>query len=191
MVLELLDRGLTPRVVAGDLFREALATIGERWERGECTVATEHRACDIVTSLLPLVFPSGASLARIGRRVVVACPRGERDALGARVVGHVLEARGWEVVQLGGDAPAASIVAEVGRAPTHLVAISVAVASHVGSALDAVEALRAAGVDAPIAIGGEGVHAIPQGRLARLGHVHALGTLAALEERLPGWERPR
>ena len=97
-----------------------LHDLGERWERGELSVAQEHFASNLLRGrLLGLARGWGRGE---GPRVLLACPPGERHDLGLIAFGLALRNRGWRIDFLGSDTPIASLV-EAARAiqPTLLV----------------------------------------------------------------------
>jgi MerR family transcriptional regulator, light-induced transcriptional regulator len=86
--------------------------LGERWERGEASVAQEHFASSIVRGrLLGLARGWGLGL---GPTAVLACLPGEQHDLGLITFGLALRSRGWRIVYLGGDSPIET-VEEVSR----------------------------------------------------------------------------
>ena len=105
-----------------------LHELGERWERGELSVAQEHFASNLLRGrLLGLARGWGSGG---GPRALLACPPGERHDLGLIVFGLALRNRGWRIDFLGSDTPTASLV-EAARAiqPT-LVVIAAAAQEH-------------------------------------------------------------
>ena len=96
-----------------DVLLPFLHELGERWERGEVTVAQEHFASSVLRGRL-------LGLARgwdrgIGPRVLLACAPGERHDLGLIAFGLALRARGFRILFLGADTPIES-VAQAARA---------------------------------------------------------------------------
>ena len=90
-----------------------LHELGERWERGELSVAQEHFASNLLRGrLLGLARGWGSGG---GPRALLACPPGERHDLGLIVFGLALRNRGWRIDFLGGDTPTTSLV-EASRA---------------------------------------------------------------------------
>ena len=80
-----------------------LHELGERWERGQATIAQEHFASSVLRGrLLGLARGWGLGL---GPAAVLACLPGEQHDLGLIAFGLVLRARGWRIVYLGPDAP--------------------------------------------------------------------------------------
>jgi DNA-binding transcriptional MerR regulator len=85
-----------------------LRDVGERWERGELSVAQEHFASNVLRGrLLGLARGWGGGS---GRRALLACPPDERHDLGLIAFGLALRARGWRIAFLGSDTPVESVV---------------------------------------------------------------------------------
>ena len=80
-----------------------LRELGERWARGDASVAQEHFATAVLRGRL-LGIARGWGLG-IGPAAVLACLPGEQHDLGLIAFGLALRARGWRIVYLGPDAP--------------------------------------------------------------------------------------
>lgn len=80
-----------------------LGDLGDRWARGEATVAQEHFASNVIRGRL-LGLARGWD-AGGGPRAVLACPSGERHDLGLLAFGIALRGRGWRITYLGADTP--------------------------------------------------------------------------------------
>jgi DNA-binding transcriptional MerR regulator/methylmalonyl-CoA mutase cobalamin-binding subunit len=90
-----------------DVIVPYLHDLGDRWERGDVSVAQEHFASSVLRGrLLGLARGWGRGL---GPRVVLACAPGEQHDLGLIAFGLALRARGWRIVYLGADTPLASV----------------------------------------------------------------------------------
>jgi len=88
-----------------------LREVGERWERGEVSIAQEHFASSLLRGrLLGLARGWGRGA---GRRALLACPSGEQHDLGLIAFGLALREHGWRIDYLGTDTPIESI-AEAG-----------------------------------------------------------------------------
>ena len=111
----ILDRLLAVATV-DTLLREVvlpyLHELGERWVRGEASVAQEHFASSVVRGRL-LGLARGWGLG-VGPRAVLACLPGEQHDLGLIAFGLALRSRGWRIVYLGSDSPIET-VEEVSR----------------------------------------------------------------------------
>ena len=107
-----LDRSLgalTFEAVAREVILPYLRELGDRWERGEASVAQEHFASNVIRGRL-------LSLARgwdrgAGPRTVLACAPGEQHDLGLIVFGLALRHLGWAVTYLGADTPIETVAA--------------------------------------------------------------------------------
>jgi DNA-binding transcriptional MerR regulator len=102
-----------------------LHELGERWERGEVSVAQEHFATALLRGrLLGLARGWGRGL---GPRIVLACAPGEQHDLGLIAFGLALRGRGWRILYLGADTPLTS-VADAAHASDAVFAVVSAVA---------------------------------------------------------------
>jgi DNA-binding transcriptional MerR regulator len=105
-----------------------LEAVGERWARGELTVAEEHLVSETVRSRLGhLLGDPGGSVRGIA---VLLCAPGERHELGLMTAAIALRRDGWKVVYLGADTPLADAVALARRLPARLLGLSVALREH-------------------------------------------------------------
>jgi methanogenic corrinoid protein MtbC1 len=122
---------LTVDVVLRDVLLPYLHELGERWERGEVSVAKEHFASNLIRGRL-------MSLARSwdrgsGPHALLACVEGERHDLPLVCFGLALRGHGWRIRYLGADTPVASL----GEAVETLVPDAVVVSGTVTGAFDA------------------------------------------------------
>lgn len=111
----ILDRVLAVTTVdslLSEIVMPYLRDLGDRWERGEVSVAQEHFASGVLRGRL-LGLARGWGLG-VGPRAVLACLPGEQHDLGLIAFGLALRARGWRIVYLGPDAPLET-VAEASR----------------------------------------------------------------------------
>jgi MerR family transcriptional regulator, light-induced transcriptional regulator len=111
----ILDRLLavaTVETLLGEVVVPYLQELGERWKRGEVSVAQEHFASGVLRGRL-LGLARGWGLG-VGPVAVLACPPGEQHDLGLIAFGLALRSRGWRIVYLGPDSPIET-VADVSR----------------------------------------------------------------------------
>jgi methanogenic corrinoid protein MtbC1 len=102
----ILDRLLalaTMETLLSEVILPYLQELGERWERGEASVAQEHFASGVLRGRL-LGLARGWGLG-FGPAAVLACLPGEQHDLGLIVFGLALRSRGWRIVYLGPDSP--------------------------------------------------------------------------------------
>lgn len=110
-----------------DLVQPAMVEVGERWHRGEISVAAEHYATEFVrrklASLLN-VFDNNASR----ETIVVGCAPHELHDMGALFASLFLIRRGWHIVYLGQQVPLADLLDAVQKVRPALVCLSASTA---------------------------------------------------------------
>jgi MerR family transcriptional regulator, light-induced transcriptional regulator len=111
-VLDRLLAVTTVETVLSEVVVPYLQELGERWERGEASVAQEHFASGVLRGRL-LGLARGWGLG-VGPVAVLACLPGEQHDLGLIAFGLALRSRGWRIVYLGPDSPI-DTVADVSR----------------------------------------------------------------------------
>lgn len=171
-----------------DVIAPALREVGDRWERGEITVAHEHLASEVSASLVAELAERVRQPPTAGRLAVVACTPGEEHCVAAHMVEALLEAQGWEVLYLGRSLPVDDLAGLVDGERPDAVALSTTLPTGVDGAAEAVGALRA--LDAPpvVLVGGQ---AYPDASAARAvgaqaWSADAAGAAEALEAVLSG-----
>jgi DNA-binding transcriptional MerR regulator/methylmalonyl-CoA mutase cobalamin-binding subunit len=100
---------LPAEALCGQLLAPLLHELGDRWQRGELPLAAGHFAAAVIrTKLFALIDLEHRLVQRRAgarRRVLCACPPGERHDLGLLMFAlHACE-RGWDAIWLGADVP--------------------------------------------------------------------------------------
>ena len=140
--------------VLRDVVMPYLFELGERWERGEVSVAHEHFASGLLRGrLLGLARGWGQG---VGRLVLLAGAPGEQHDLGLIAFGLAARSRGWRVTFLGQDTPVADMAAAASELRPELVVVGATVRHRLSGAADA---LRALGGVVPLAVAGRGADA--------------------------------
>jgi len=112
---------LGPATFAREVAAPLLRKLGERWERGESSVAAEHLASSVVRSLLGAALRAGGGP---GPRILFTTPEGERHELGSLIAAVVAVGAGADVAYLGPDLPVDELVAAAERLRPAAVALS-------------------------------------------------------------------
>jgi methanogenic corrinoid protein MtbC1 len=110
-VLDQLLASFSAEVVVGDVILPALERLGDRWARGEVTIAQEHFASTLLRGRM-LALGRGWDRG-IGPRAVLACPPGELHDLGLIAFGLSLRTHGWRITYLGQDTPIDTVAGTV------------------------------------------------------------------------------
>ena len=112
----------TLQTVLRDVVLPYLHELGERWERGEASVAQEHFASNVLRGrLLGLARGWGQGT---GPKAVLACAPGEIHDLPLIIFGLALAERGWLITYLGADTPIATIQEALADIEPRLVVIA-------------------------------------------------------------------
>src|SRR5436190_6732432 len=126
--LDRLLAGFTMETVLRDTLLPYLHDLGDRWERGQVSIAAEHFASSLLRGRL-------AGLARgwgygYGPRAVLACPPGEQHDLGLLMFGIVLHRCGWRVEYLGASTPIAELARTAVESGADIAVLAAAVKDH-------------------------------------------------------------
>jgi len=150
-VLDRLLARFTLQTVLRDVLLPYLRELGERWERGEASVAQEHFASNVLRGrLLGLARGWGQSA---GPRAVLACAPGELHDLPLIIFGLALAGRGWSITYFGPDTPIATIQEALEDVEPRLVVVS----ATTGRRLRAAQAqLTELARHVPVALAGAG-----------------------------------
>jgi DNA-binding transcriptional MerR regulator len=120
--LDRLLAAFTIETVLRDVVLVYLRELGERWERGDASVAQEHFASNVLRGrLLGLARGWGW---QSGPTTVLACAPGELHDLPLIAFGLVLARRGRAVTYLGPDTPVSTIHDALGQVQAQLVVVS-------------------------------------------------------------------
>lgn len=162
-----LEAGLDTPTLFLRVLVPALRTVGERWHRGELSVAEEHWATEVTLDEMARVRRARPPRRKLGVDAVVAVVEGETHVLAARVVAALLEWRGWIVDYLGGSMPAEELRSFVERRSPDLVALSVTLPERLLAARETVALLRTLDPRPLLLVGGAACRG-PEDDLARV-----------------------
>jgi DNA-binding transcriptional MerR regulator len=150
-MLDRLLTDLTVEAVLRDVVLPFLHGMGERWSRGEVTVAQEHFASNVLRARIAAVGRGWGS--GRGPQALLSCAPGELHDIPLLAFGVVLHRNGWRVNYLGAATPMSDLLhTATASAPELIVLSAVTPARFAGLGP---ELLRLAGI-APLALGGRG-----------------------------------
>ena len=146
----------------------AMVSIGQRWERGELDVAAEHGASVIAMRMIGRLGARFAHRGRTRGTVVLATPPNETHSLPVAMLADLVRQAGWNVVDLGADVPAESLVrAAMAQNDVVAVGLSVSNTDRLDSTAYAIAALRKAVPNTRVVLGGHAIagreHAVALG----------------------------
>ncbi len=131
---EALDFGLKPSDIAVGILHPILYQIGEMWERGEITVANEHRFTVFALGLIDqLQFPEPP-----GQRPLILLANHPKSGheIGLRILQLLSWERGIPCQRLPVGTPAETILDAAGECESILFGLSVGLVEHIPAALE-------------------------------------------------------
>jgi methanogenic corrinoid protein MtbC1 len=137
--------------------------VGDLWESGQISVATEHMATATNAYVAVSTYAPLARSVAGAPKALIACTPDELHDLGAHLVANLLECDGWDVDFLGASMPLRDLLDAAGARKPRVIGLSAALSSHLGSVRETVRALRESlGSDCPpIVVGGNAFRGDP------------------------------
>ena len=174
--------GFSLDTLLGDVVVPYLRDLGDRWERGEISVAQEHFASALLRGrLLGLARGWGQGF---GPTALLACAPGELHDLGLIACGLALRARGWRIVYLGADTPLDSLEEAAHSSQPECVVVSAVNPKALGAERKRLEAIAGSH---RLAVGGAGAEQADLGETV----IRLTGNPVEEAERLTALERTR
>lgn len=152
---QLLDDGTAPLEIL-DACKGAMDIIGERFEKGEAFIPELILAGEMMTAISAVIKPRMAeetTAAKLGK-VVIGTVEGDIHDIAKDIVAFMLDINGFEVTDLGVDVPPAKFVEAVKETGATMVGLSGFLTLAYDPMKDTVAALKAAGLDVKIMVGG-------------------------------------
>jgi methanogenic corrinoid protein MtbC1 len=181
------DVGL--RSLYEDLVRRSLYEVGDLWERGRISVATEHLATAISESLLNLAYPRLFAQPRLGKSAIVACVANEYHQIGGKMVADLFELNGWRGYFLGANTHIQSLKELIAEKNPDVLALSVSLALSMDTLVSAAAEVRASFPNLQIIVGGQAFRWVERERVEHLPGVHCCTSLTELEKWIKDWSK--
>jgi excisionase family DNA binding protein len=123
LVQRLVDGGVPVTAICDRILSPALARIGDRWAKGQLSIAEEHRAAAICERLVGRLTPAPPGRPR--GVCVVASPPGDDHRLPAAMATAALREDHWRVHHLGVNVPVPQVAALAEAAQADLIVLPV------------------------------------------------------------------
>lgn len=152
---QLLDGGTAPLEVL-DACKQAMDVIGERFEKGEAFIPELILAGEMMNDITAVIKPRLAGekgAAKLGK-IVLGTVEGDIHDIAKDIVAFMLDINGFEVTDLGVDVPPAKFVEAVKKTGAKVVGLSGFLTLAYDPMKETVAALKAAGLDVKVMIGG-------------------------------------
>ena len=160
---ELLEAVSSPEEAekAMEACQKGMDTVGKLFEEGEYFVGDLIYAGELMTDAVEVLKPFLAGNASSGAktRMILCTVKDDLHDIGKNIVRSTLEANGFDVLDLGIDCPASKVVETAKAEGIRIVALSGVLTLALDSMKATVEAIKSAGLDCKIIIGGAPVSA--------------------------------
>ena len=141
--------------------QKGMDTVGKLFETGEYFVGDLIYAGELMTDAVEILKDALVTGEDSGSktRMILCTVKDDLHDIGKNIVRSMLEANGFEVLDLGIDCPAEKIVETAKAENIKIVALSGVLTLALNSMKETVDAIRAAGLDVKVIIGGAPVSA--------------------------------
>ena len=141
--------------------QKGMDTVGRLFEEGEYFVGDLIYAGELMTDAVEVLKPflAGSAAGGTKTRMILCTVKDDLHDIGKNIVRSMLEANGFDVLDLGIDCPAQKVVETARAENIKIVALSGVLTLALDSMKATVEAIRAAGLDCKVIIGGAPVSA--------------------------------
>ena len=146
---------------AMDACQQGMDTVGKLFEEGEYFVGDLIYAGELMTDAVEVLKPylAGGETTGNKSKMILCTVKDDLHDIGKNIVRSMLEANGFDVLDLGIDCPAEKIVETAKAENIKIVALSGVLTLALDSMKATVEAIKAAGLDCKVIIGGAPVSA--------------------------------
>ena len=144
----LLDEGTSPVVILEEGLTRAMLDLGEMWKLGDVFLPEVVAAAEVFTMCNAVIEPVLLASAdhKVGTKVMVATVKGDLHDLGKNMVISMLKVAGFEVIDLGKDVDADTIVAAVREHCPEVIGLSALLTTTLPEQKVVIEALKLAGL---------------------------------------------
>ena len=141
--------------------QKGMDTVGKLFEEGEYFVGDLIYAGELMTDAVDVLKPflTGAESSGSKTKMIICTVKDDLHDIGKNIVRSMLEANGFDVLDLGIDCPAEKVVEAAKAENIKIVALSGVLTLALDSMKATVAAIKAAGLDCKVIIGGAPVSA--------------------------------
>ena len=154
LVKERLESGVAPLEIVNSL-QQGMAEAGKRFESGEYFLGELIMCGEIMQDSMVVLEPRLlGSNAEYKGNIVMGTVKGDIHDLGKNIVVMLLKGSGYNVIDLGVDVAIEKFVEAIKESKAPLVGMSVLLTGCQESMKETIDAIRAAGLDTKVLIGG-------------------------------------
>lgn len=155
----LLESGEEVQHIYEMVIKPAMYKVGEMWEEGEISVATEHLASAIVETILgQLYYKVISKSGSRSKTVVVSTVENESHQIGAKMVSDVFELHGWNSHFLGANTPVDELLKYLEMVKPNILSLSMSIDTHLDALEKTIQKVKGKYPDLVILTGGQGLN---------------------------------
>jgi len=154
-----LDEGIPPLEIIENGVSKGLDIVGNKFETGEYFLAELVMAGEVAKAAMAIIETKMEPGESRGKgTVILATIEGDLHDIGKNIVGMLLGANGYEIIDLGTDVPPSKILETVKKSNIRLVGLSALLSTTAGKIKEVVDSLAEAGLKdtVKVIIGGAG-----------------------------------
>jgi methanogenic corrinoid protein MtbC1 len=136
------------------VIQPSMYEIGAMWESGEISVAREHLASSVVSTVLSSLYATTELPGSEKGHVLVAATSNEYHELGAWILSIMLEISGWHVSYLGANMPISDLVRFTLETEPDILALSVALVFNLENSEEIIRQIKDQNKNIKIILGG-------------------------------------
>ena len=142
LILKATREGTSLKDLYLEVFSATQYEVGRLWLNGEVSVAQEHYCTAATQLIMSQLYPYITGREKRGRRVFLACVKGELHDMGLRILRDFFIMDGWDTVFIGCNTPNESIVGLIKRTKPDLLAISVTMSYNLPELVELISLIR-------------------------------------------------
>lgn len=141
------------------VIKSAMYKVGDMWEEGEISVASEHLASAIVETILGQVYYKVISgNGNRNKTVVISTVENDSHQIGAKMVSDIFELQGWNSHFLGANTPSDDLSKYIELAKPDMLSLSMSIDKHLEFLEKTIVKIREKYPYLTILIGGQGLN---------------------------------
>ena len=112
------------------ILRPVMSKIGEDWQNGKLSIATEHVASNVAQTLVKMIMDQVSGSGK-KKKIMICVPVGEEHHIGCDVLETYLTIKGFKVYNMGTSIPTESIIEFLNMKKPDVVLISITIQDNV------------------------------------------------------------
>lgn len=188
IVRMLLEEGTELKDIYINLFQRSMYTVGNKWVKGEISIAAEHIATHITKHFMSIALASSPKAEPVEKCILLFCVDKEFHEIGMRMVADIFDINGWKNYSLGANCPPRCILAAIKEKKPDVIGISFNFYINVARFYDIVHAIRKHYPKQNIIIGGQAAGTLHKDNPVILEGIRYLKTLDDVENYILEWK---